>query len=515
MAAELKILFVEDSETDFQLEERQLRSDGIPFISRRVETCEDLLRELEQFNPDLLISDYQMPKIGGPAVLKIVREKRPQLPFFFVSGTIGEERAVESLKNGATDYVIKDRLQSLGPKIRRALKEVADREARRLLEEQLRHSKKMEAVGRLAGGVAHDFNNLLTVISGYSELLLESLSPDHPLRNDLEEIQRAGQRGASLTRQLLIFSRKQVSQDVSLDLNEVVGRMEKMLCRVVGQDIKLSTSLASDLCRVTADPAQLEQVIVNLVVNARDAMPEGGKIVIETATVQLDEEDTRKHPEARPGLYAKLLVRDMGVGIPPENMEQIFEPFFTTKDIGRGTGLGLALVHGIVRQAGGIIEVASEVGKGTTLTILLPARTQNEQSRPPTPAVTGIAKGTETVLISENQDSVRKLIATILEAAGYQVLTVADGADALACCAEYDGPIHLLLANLVMRTMSGIELAGLIRRHHPETRLLLMSGYVGRNADVHKVIQEGFPFLEKPFTPDELKRRIREVLETP
>jgi signal transduction histidine kinase len=516
MNAELKILFVEDSETDFQLEERQLRSDGIRFISRRVETREDLLRELEQFNPDLLISDYQLPKLDGPAVLDIVRERRPQLPFFFVSGTIGEERAVESLKNGATDYVIKDRLQSLGPKIGRALKEVEDREARRLLAEQLRHSQKMEAVGRLAGGVAHDFNNLLTVISGYSELLMGALPPDHPMRNDLEEIQRAGQRGASLTRQLLIFSRKQVTQEVSLDLNEVVGRMEKMLGRLVGQNIKLSTSLAPDLCKVTADPGQLEQVIVNLVVNARDAMPEGGKISIETATVQLDGKETRKLSEARPGLYAKLLVRDFGVGIPPGIMDQIFEPFFTTKDIGRGTGLGLALVHGIVRQAGGAIDVASEVGKGTTFTIFLPARTTDAaRPRPPTPVVTGTANGTETVLIVENQESVRKLAAAVLEAAGYKVLKVADGAEALGCSAEYDGPIHLLLANLVMRTMSGTELAGLVRRQHPETRLLLMSGDAGRNRDVREVIQGGLPFLEKPFTPEELKRRIREVLESP
>jgi two-component system, cell cycle sensor histidine kinase and response regulator CckA len=516
MGAEAKILFVEDSPFDFTLEERQLRSAGIRFISKRVETREDLLRELEEFKPDLLISDYMLPTLDGPTILQIVRERRPALPFIFVSGTIGEERAVESVKNGATDYLIKDRLNSLGLKVQRALKEVEEREARRLLGEQLRQSQKMEAIGRLAGGVAHDFNNLLTVINGYSELLLNAIPQDHPNRPDLDEIHKAGLRGAALTRQLLIFSRKQVTQAVSLDLNEVVEAIEKMLGRLVGRDIKISTARTPQPCKVTADPAQIEQVIVNLVVNARDAMPNGGRITIETAMVVLDEDYVRKHPGSRQGPHAKLCVRDAGVGIPPNILEHIFEPFFTTKDAGRGTGLGLSLVHGIVTQAGGTIEVESVPGGGSTFTILIPAAVKGEtRVRPPVPAVKHDARGTETILIAEDQESVRKLAAAVLEAGGYKVLKATDGTDALSRCASYDGPIHLLVTDLVMQTMTGVELAALVRRHHPETRFLLMSGYAYRNPQLQDLIQGGLPFLEKPFTPEDLKRKVREVLEAP
>ncbi len=513
MKSELKILFVEDSEVDCRLEERQLLSAGLRFASRRVETREGLIRELEEFDPDLVISDYLLPSLEGPAILQLVRERRPTLPFIFVSGTIGEERAVEGMKNGATDYVIKDRLHSLGLKVQRALREVEEREARRLLGEQLRQSQKMEAIGRLAGGVAHDFNNLLTVINGYSELILGGLPDGDPKRDDLEEIRKAGQRGAALTRQLLIFSRKQVTQAGPMDLNEVVANTEKMLGRLVGQDVKLSTKLAPGPCRVTADPAQIEQVILNLVVNARDAMPEGGRVTIETGVEDLDEERARKHPGLRPGPHAMLLVRDGGVGIAPDVMEHLFEPFFTTKELGKGTGLGLSLVHGIVSQSGGTIDVESAVGKGTTFRILLPW-TDDTIVAARTPAPKGQVRGNETILIAEDQESVRKLAAAVLEASGYTVLKATDGTDALARCAEYEGPIHLLLADHVMQTMTGVELAGLLRRHHPETKFLVMSGYAYRNSPLHDLIQAGLPFLEKPFTPEDLRRKVREVLES-
>jgi signal transduction histidine kinase len=515
MTRDLRILFVEDSLVDFHLEERQLRAGGLRFASRRVETREQLLKELEEFKPDLVISDYMLPAIEGPAILQTVREHRPELPFLFVSGTIGEERAVESVKNGATDYVIKDRLNSLALKVRRALKEVEEREARKQLAEQLRQSQKMEAIGRLAGGVAHDFNNLLTVINGYAELLLTGLPEGNPLRGELEEIQKAGQRGAALTRQLLIFSRKQVTQTVPIDLNEVVSNLEKMLGRLVGQDIKLSTVLSPEPCKLTADPAQIEQVLVNLVVNARDAMPNGGRITVETAVVLLDDDYVRLHPGSRQGPHVKLTVRDGGTGIPPEVMEHLFEPFFTTKGIGRGTGLGLSLVHGIVSQLGGSIGVASETGGGATFTLLIPAKSKDLPPRPQAPEFKGAVNGTETILLAEDQDSVRKLTAAILETSGYKVLKASDGTDALNRCATYEGPIHLLLTDLVMQTMTGVELAGLVRRHHPETRFLVMSGYAYRNSQLHDLIQGGLPFLEKPFTPESLRRKVREVLEAP
>jgi two-component system, cell cycle sensor histidine kinase and response regulator CckA len=514
MAGDVRILFVEDSPIDFHLEERQLRSAGLRFTSKRVENGEDLIRELDEFKPHLVISDYSLPTIEGPAILKIVRENRPTLPFIFVSGTIGEERAVESMKNGATDYVIKDRMNSLGLKVQRALREVEEREARRLLGEQLRHSQKMEAIGRLAGGVAHDFNNLLTVINGYTEIALGALPEPHPSRPDLEEVYKAGQRGAALTRQLLIFGRKQVTQAVTLDLNEAVAAMDRMLARLVGQDIKIATVLAPVPCRVTADPTQIEQVIVNLVVNARDAMPNGGRISIETGLVEVGDDYVRTHPGLRPGPHARLTICDSGAGIPPEILDHIFEPFFTTKDVGRGTGLGLSLVHGIVSQAGGTIDVRSDVGRGSTFVILLPVSAKPETRVPPQiPAVKGAATGTETILLAEDQESVRKLTAAVLEASGYTVLKATDGTDALNRCAAHAGPIHLLLTDLVMQTMTGVELAGLVRRHHPETKFLLMSGYAYRNPQLHDLIQAGLPFLEKPFTPEDLKRKVRDVLD--
>jgi signal transduction histidine kinase len=440
-----------------------------------------------------------------------------------VSGTIGEERAVESLKSGATDYVIKDRLASLGLKVQRALREVAerdahlaqeavDREAKRSLEEQLRQSQKMEAVGRLAGGVAHDFNNLLTVINGYSELLLSKLPSEDAMRADLEEIHEAGRRGASLTRQLLTFSRRQVTQPASLDLGERVRGLEKMLARLVGQDVRISITLAPDLWKVTADPGQIEQVIVNLVVNARDAMPKGGKISIEAANLLLGPDFVHTHPDARPGPHVMLSVSDGGVGISPEVMEHLFEPFFTTKGVGSGTGLGLSLVHGIVRQAGGTVQVSSEVGRGTTFKVILPRGKEEAPTPMRPPGSKPSVRGQETILLAEDQESVRRLAAVILESGGYKVLQASDGAEALNWCEEYDSPIHLLVTDLVMRTMTGVELAGLARRLHPESKLLLMSGYAYRSTELHDLIKAGLPFLEKPFTAEDLKRKVREVL---
>src|SRR5947208_1229841 len=285
----LHILFVDDSADDVQLEQFELRQGGLAFTAKRVERQPDLVEALGEFRPDLIISDDSMPEINGSTALRIAHAACPEVPFIFVSGTIGEERAIESLKSGATDYVVKDRIAGLVVRVRRALKEVMDREQRRMLEEQFRQAQKMEAVGRLAGGVAHDFNNLLTVIIGYSETMLTRFPPGDPMQEDLREVLNAGQRAASLTRQLLAFSRKQVTTPVVINLNSAVSEMEKMLRRLIGEDIELNTSLDPSLGSVKADATQIEQVIANLAVNARDAMPDGGKLTIETANVTLDE----------------------------------------------------------------------------------------------------------------------------------------------------------------------------------------------------------------------------------
>ena len=372
MRSDLRIVFVEDSPWDAELEERELRKGGLQFDSMRVWTREDCVRALKEFKPDLIISDYSLPEMDGLTVLKMAGEICPNVPFIFVSGTIGEERALESLKRGATNYVAKDQLKGLMTKVRRALKEAEEREEERCLEEQLREAQKMESIGKLAGGIAHEFNNLLTPIIGYSELVLNQTRNDDPLRQHIEEIKKAGERAASLTRQLLAYSRKQVLQPRVLDLNAVIAELDKMLRRLIGADIELVTRLAPELGRVKIDPGQIEQIVINLAVNARDAMPQGGKLTIETTNAQLDEAYARKNVAVTPGQYVMLSVSDTGCGMDAQTQSHLFEPFFTTKEIGKGTGLGLSMVYGIVKQSGGDIWVYSEIGRGTVFKIYLP-----------------------------------------------------------------------------------------------------------------------------------------------
>jgi signal transduction histidine kinase len=382
---------------------------------------------------------------------------------------------------------------------------------RRHLEEQLRQSQKMEAVGRLAGGVAHDFNNLLTAILGYCQLLERQLADQESLQSDVQEIRRAGERAASLTQQLLAFSRKQVLRAALVDVNVLVADLEKMLRRMIGEDIELVTVLRDDAALVRADPNQFEQVILNLAVNARDAMPQGGRLTIETACVELDDAYAREHLPALPGRYVMLAVTDTGAGIDAETRTHLFEPFFTTKGVGRGTGLGLATVYGIVKQFGGYIWVYSEPGHGSTFKIYLPeARDEREPRAAPPPAPRG---GSETVLLVEDEATVRALARKALRAHGYTVLEARAGAEALDVRAGHAGPVHLLLTDVVMPGMSGRELAERITRAHQGTRVLYMSGYTDDAVLRHGVLERGTAYIQKPFTPDVLARRVREVLD--
>src|SRR5437867_2520272 len=380
MRSDLRIVFVEDSPQDAELEERELRKGGLQFDSMRVWTREDCVRALKQFKPDLIISDYSLPEMDGLTALKIASEICPNVPFIFVSGTIGEERAIESLKRGATDYVAKNQLKGLMTKVHRALKEAEEREEKRWLEEQLREAQKMESIGTLAGGIAHEFNNLLTPIIGYSELVLNQTRNDDPLRQHIEEIKKAGERAASLTRQLLAYSRKQVLQPRVLDLNAVIAELDKMLRRLIGGNIELVTRLAPELGRVRIDPGQIEQIVINLAVNARDSMPKGGKLTIETTNAELDEAYPRKRVAVTPGQYVMLSVGDTGCGMDAQTQSHLFEPFFTTKELGKGTGLGLSMVYGIVKQSGGDIWVYSEIGRGTVFKIYLPRAKRHLES---------------------------------------------------------------------------------------------------------------------------------------
>jgi PAS domain S-box-containing protein len=383
---------------------------------------------------------------------------------------------------------------------------------RRTMEAQLQQAAKMEAVGRLAGGVAHDFNNLLTVINGYSEILLGRLADDEKASPFLQEIFSAGERAAALTRQLLAFSRRQVLAPQVLDLNAVVLNLEKMLRRLIGEDVKLRTNLDPNLERVKADPGQIEQVIMNLAVNARDAMPMGGNLTLETSNVVLDEGYARNHPTVKPGPHVMLAVSDTGVGMSPQTQARIFEPFFTTKEIGIGTGLGLATVYGIVKQSGGSIWVYSEVGKGTAFKVYLPMASDSQTEVAPLITAKDPATGTETILVVEDEEGVRSLVRVALASGGYHVLEAKDAETAMALCADHSGPIHLLLTDVVMPQMSGPALAKRLIAIRHDIKVLYMSGYTDDAVVHHGVLSHDTPFIQKPFSPVALRKKVHEVL---
>jgi hypothetical protein len=387
--------------------------------------------------------------------------------------------------------------------------------ARRALEDQLRQAQKMEAVGQLAGGIAHDFNNLLTVITGRSQLLLaRRLAPNAEARHDVELIQHAAARAATLTGQLLAFSRKQVVQPRLLDLNAVIRNVESMLRRLIGEQITLRAVLAPDLWRTTADPGQIEQVLINLVVNARDAMPDGGWVTVETANVDLDESYARRHVGAQPGPHVALIVSDSGIGMEPATLERVFEPFFTTKAPGKGTGLGLSTVYGIVRQSGGTVWVDSEPGRGTTFKIHLPrARDDVVVSEAP-PHETAPMRGAETILLLEDDPGVADLAQEILAAQGYRVLAARLPSEALRLAGGHAGPIHLLVTDVIMPEASGRQCAEQLQAQRPSMKVLYVSGYTDDAIARHGVLDPGVAFLAKPFSPDALARKVRAVLDS-
>jgi len=502
------VLVVEDRATDAEMMLRELRRGGFAPTHERVETAEALRAALGRQPWDVVLSDYYLPEFDAPGALAVLQASGSDLPFIVVSGSVGEDTAVAAMRAGATDYIMKDRLQRLPPAVARALADVAVRRERVQLHHHLAQAQKLEAIGRLAGGVAHDFNNVLTAILGSAELLLLDTPRGTDAREEVEIIRDAAQRAQELIRQLLAFSARQVLQPAVTDLNDLIKNLTRMLRRLIGEDLALTTELADDLGAVRVDPGQVEQVLMNLAVNARDAMPDGGQLTIRTANVEMEESG-----DLRDGRYVRIDVADTGTGMDAATLGRVFEPFFTTKERGKGTGLGLATAYGIVRQSGGQIAVSSAPGAGTTFRIHLPRVDAPVEAARAAPPVTAPAAGTETVLVAEDEQIVRVLIRKVLEQAGYTVLLAGGGAEALQLAERHAGPIHLLVTDVVMPDMNGRELARRLLERRPDTKVLYVSGYADVAVERHGVLDPGTAFMQKPFSPSALARRVRDVLD--
>ncbi|HWI16627.1 MAG TPA: response regulator, partial [Vicinamibacterales bacterium] len=461
----LRALFVEDSPDDVELIRLELARHGFNVQARVAESRAAFQAALDEGTWDIVLSDHSMKGFSSTDALHMLRARDEEIPFIIVSGTIGEDSAVEAMRAGAHDYVLKHNLRRLGPAVNRELRESANRRLQRSThaalqtsEHRLRHAQRMEAVGRLAGGIAHDFNNLLTVILGFSEFLIEQLPPEEATHRDATEIRAAAQRATRLTRQLLAFSRQQVLERRVTDLVSTTRDMLPMLERLIGEDVELRFTHAAAPQMVLIDPGQFEQVAMNLVINARDAMPSGGRL-----SLVVDREDVdvvrAADLEIRSGTYVVVAVSDTGVGMDAATLEHIFEPFFTTKAPGNGTGLGLSTVFGIVRQSSGAIAVNSAPGLGTTFRIYLPLSEAPVAEHVTAKAAAPAATPGGTILLAEDEQGVRAFLEMALTRAGHRVITAASGLDALALAEKADGPIDLLIADVVMPGLSGPEVA--------------------------------------------------------
>ena len=511
MGSPLRVLIVEDSEDDTQLLVRELKRGGYEVAYQRVATLDRLNDELSA-KWDLIITDYSMPGFNGLSALSAVRDRGIETPFFFVSGTIGEETAVTAMKLGAQDYIMKSNLARLLPAIARELADAEVRRDSKRLEQQVRQLQKFEAIGRLAGGIAHDFNNVLGAILGWAELGETQASKEPASQLPFKRIREQAQHAAGLTRQLLAFARRQILEPRNVNLNEAVRQTTGLLQNVIGEKIEVVTRLAPDLAVTRADPTQIEQVLMNLCLNARDAMPDGGRLEIGTGEVEFDEDYCRHHAYMRPGRYVLLSVSDTGTGMDAATAERVFEPFFTTKLKGKGTGLGLATTYGIVKQHNGFIDVDSTLGRGSIFRAYLPFGAGPADARSETDRDC-VQRGTETILVAEDHEGLREIAQCMLEELGYQVLLARDGEEALRIYQMNQPRIALALLDVVMPKMNGTDAYSRMSAIDPNLPAIFVTGYSSDVPLLNPNVTKDLAVLQKPYTRKALGCKVREVLD--
>ncbi len=512
MGKPLRVIFVEDSEEDALLLGRELSKGGFDLHCRRVHSAATLLAALETGEWDLVISDHSMPGFSGLEALEIVRARRADLPFIFVSGTMDEATAVAALRRGAQDYLMKGHLQRLRPAVEREIREGAERCDRKRLEQQVHQLQKFEAIGRLAGGIAHDFNNILGAILGWAEMGLEECPSGTRLNDRFQKITDQAHRAARLTAQILAFARRQILQPRKLDLNSSVEDVTNLLYKLIGDRVEIRVIPGRDLRVIMADPAQIEQVLMNLALNARDAMPDGGRLLIEAQNADIGPEQLRLHPEAKAGEYVLLAVSDTGTGMDKATLERIFEPFFTTKEMGRGTGLGLATVYGVVKQHGGFIYVYSELGKGTAFRLYFP-RCEGTPDAAEEKSTVGLRRGSELILLADDHDGLLQSAEAMLRDLGYNVIPAHNGREAVQLFKSNADRIKLLVLDVAMPELDGPGAFKQISALRPEVPVIFTTGYMPEVVPLVAHTNKSAIMLQKPCSLKTLSQAMRSALD--
>jgi two-component system cell cycle sensor histidine kinase/response regulator CckA len=512
MSTPLSVLMVEDSEEDTELVIQELRRGGYDVCFQRVNTPVAMVKTLEGRAWDVVICSFSLPNFGGADALQLLRGTNPDTPFIYVSGTLGEEVAIDALKQGAHGYVLKSSLNRLLPAIQRELKEAEERHDKAQLEQRRRYQERFEAIGRLAGGIAHDFNNLIGAILGWAELGEGEAISGSVLEERFRQIKNQAERAAGLTAQLLVFARRQVLQPVELDVNQSISDMHSFLASGMEENIEFKTILDPHLDLIEGNASQIGQITMNLCINAREAMPDGGRLIVETHNVYINEEFCRRNCACHPGRHVMLVISDTGAGMDASTVDHLFEPFFSSKDLGKGTGLGLATVYGVVKQHDGFLDVSSEIGKGTTFRVYLPSSPSHvSQQQPGTVAIT--LTGSETILVVEDHKGMRDVADEILRSQGYKTILAANGEEALILFRQDPTKIDLAILDVGMPGLSGTEVFTQIKAVRPGLPVVFTSGQTSESASLNSNIASGEAFLQKPYTLKALCHAVRHTLD--